>query len=413
MTDRIAGRPLFVRLAFAMLWIFVFSIPSEKAFQIPRFGTISKLAGVLAIASGLFAVVTQLKIRVPAAFHVALITFIVWSSLTYRWTIQQDNTFERMYTYAMLLFLIWLAWEFCPTEWHAQALMQAYVLGTLTVALDTLQRFLLNKQTYYNRFASEGFDPNDLALTLALSMPMAYYLSLAHKGWMPWVYRFQMVAAAGTIFLTASRGGTMAMVVALSLILWTLPSLTVRARALVLTSAVVVMMGAVAVIPAASWNRILSLASEVSEGTLNSRTVLWRAGWDAFQDVPLEGIGAGAYSEASSRVIGRPWNFVPVAHNSFLSVLVETGFIGFCIFAAMLSMLLVSAWRMPWLASRFWLTLLAVWALGVFSLTWEYRKPTWLLFGLLPAHAAAVARSRVAVPREWAPINAQIASEGI
>jgi hypothetical protein len=26
------------------------------------------------------------------------------------------------------------------------------------------------------------------------------------------------------------------------------------------------------------------------------------------------------------------------------------------------------------------------WTIGVSALTWEYRKPTWLLFGLLAAH---------------------------
>jgi O-antigen ligase len=381
--------------------------------QIPGFGSVGKLAGALAIGSGMVAVFSQMRIRIPAAFHVVLGSFVLWSALTFRWSIQQDFTLERINTYLMLAMLVWLIWELCPGEWQVRALLEAYVLGTLPTSLDTLQRFLLGKQTYYNRYATEGFDPNDLALTLALSLPMAYYLSLTATGIRPWIYRFQMVASAGTIFLTASRGGTMAMVVAFSLMLWTLPALRVRARLTLLVSAMLLLLAAAAIIPATSWNRILTLASEVSEGTLNSRTVLWRAGWDAFQKSPIQGIGAGAYPEASSKVIGRPWNFVPVAHNSFLSVLVETGFAGFGLFALMLAILIVSAWRMPWLPSTFWLTLLAVWALGVFSLTWEYRKPTWLLFGLLPAHAAAITKPRARVRKSWAPVNPQVAAEGL
>jgi hypothetical protein len=33
-----------------------------------------------------------------------------------------------------------------------------------------------------------------------------------------------------------------------------------------------------------------------------------------------------------------------------------------------------------------WISLLLTWMIGVSALTWEYRKPTWLLFSLLAAH---------------------------
>jgi O-antigen ligase len=123
----------------------------------------------------------------------------------------------------------------------------------------------------------------------------------------------------------------------------------------------------------------------VSQGTLNSRTVLWKAGLDEFRTQSFGGIGAGAYPEASAKVIGRPWAFVPVAHNSFISVMVETGVIGLALFGSMLAMLYRSAAAMPGMTRSFWFTMLAVWTIGVCSLTWEYRKPTWLLFGLLAA----------------------------
>jgi O-antigen ligase len=389
MTPKIA-RPLIARLAFVCLWLFVFSMPIEKAIEIPGLGTISKLAGFIALGVGALAVVMQERFRLPGPVQLALAIFILWSAVTLRWSISPDGTVERTITYVQLLSLVLLVWEFCPEERDVLSLMSAYVLGTLVPAGDTVQRFLMGHQTFYNRYATTGFDPNDLALTLAISLPMSYYLTLRKKGAIRWVYRAQMLAAIGTTFLTASRGGTFCMMIALSLILWTLPSLPLRNRMAIVAVLIVTVMGAVALVPATSWKRLGSAASEVSQGTLNSRTVLWKAGLTEFRSKAFGGIGAGAYPEASAKVIGRPWGFVPVAHNSFISVLVETGVIGMAVFAGMLSMLYRSAASMHGITRSFWLVLLSVWTVGVCSLTWEYRKPTWLLFGLAAAHTATL-----------------------
>jgi O-antigen ligase len=385
-------RPLATRFAFLWLWIFVFSMPIEKAIEFPGIGSISKIAGFVALAAGVLAITLQLRFRIPGPFQVALAVFVLWAAITVRWTISPEYTVERIMTYVQLLSLVLLIWEFCTEERHVLNLMGAYVLGTLVPAGDTLHRFLSGQQTFYNRYATTGFDPNDLALTLALSLPMSYYLSLRQPGLIRWVCRAQMIAAIGTTFLTASRGGTFCMMIALSLILWTLPSLPVRNRIGIMVMLVIVAVGAVALVPATSWKRLGSAAAEVSQGTLNSRTVLWKAGLDMFRDRPFGGIGTGAYPEASAKVIGRPWAFVAVAHNSYLSVMVETGIIGLAFFVFFLSMMWRAAGAMPGISRSFWLTLMAVWSVGVCSLTWEYRKPTWLLFGLLAAHAAVCVR---------------------
>jgi O-antigen ligase len=88
-----------------------------------------------------------------------------------------------------------------------------------------------------------------------------------------------------------------------------------------------------------------------------------------------------------------------VAHNSYLSVLVELGLIGFLLFTAILVLVARhTLGRSRW-DSSFWLAILVTWSIAASTLTWEYRKPTWLFFGLLIASSAMLSPARNAVPR--------------
>jgi O-antigen ligase len=116
---------------------------------------------------------------------------------------------------------------------------------------------------------------------------------------------------------------------------------------------------------------------------MTHRTLLWEAGLESFRDRAFTGVGAGAYGTAVLRAVDMPY----VAHNTFLSVLVELGVAGALLFIALLGSLFYSALRMPYLERCLWTVLLLTWAVGVLALTWDYYKPTWFLFGLLTAQA--------------------------
>jgi hypothetical protein len=48
-----------------------------------------------------------------------------------------------------------------------------------------------------------------------------------------------------------------------------------------------------------------------------------------------------------------------------------------------MAVLLVFVWVMLSTERALWYTMLGVWAAGVATLTWEHRKPTWLIFALI------------------------------
>jgi O-antigen ligase len=77
-----------------------------------------------------------------------------------------------------------------------------------------------------------------------------------------------------------------------------------------------------------------------------------------------------------------------VAHNSFFSVLVETGLIGFLLYAGFLLVVAAFVWALPAPERGLWATVLFVWVLGASTLTWEHRKPSWLLPALISVHWA-------------------------
>ena len=75
-------------------------------------------------------------------------------------------------------------------------------------------------------------------------------------------------------------------------------------------------------------------------------------------------------------------------------MLVEQGVIGFMLFCALLGVLAVSLRVMPPFPRRLWIVSLGVWVVGVSSLTWEMRKPTWFFFGLIMAQCGSMAQKR-------------------
>jgi O-antigen ligase len=211
---------------------------------------------------------------------------------------------------------------------------------------------------------------------------------------MVWVYRLQLVLAGTTVVLTASRGATLATIVALTIVPLTHARLTGRQRIAALLTLALLVSAVLLFAPESSWERLSTVPSEVAQGTLTGRTLIWGAAWEIFREHPFLGVGANAFRVVVSRVLAEPIRMddpspAPPAHNTFLSVLVEQGVLGLALFCALVSCLALSLRAMPALSRQLWTVCLAVWAVGVSSLTWEMRKPTWFFFGLLMAHAAA------------------------
>jgi O-antigen ligase len=402
---------LLKKAAYFFLWLFVFVIPWENALTIPGFGTVSRAVGVSALAFGILAMLEARRVR-PAAFeHILAALFVGWAGLTYLWSVDPASTRIAAISFVQLLAMIWLIWEFAQTRRQQLLLLRAFVLGTVVSSCAIIWSFFSGPSTgavgYYNRYSGFGFNPGDLALILALSLPISLYLAACDKTlrFRVGLYSVHLVLAISGILLTASRGALIASSGSLLMLPFAYSRLNHRQKVVAL--ALVATLGAAAalVVPATSWSRLGTIGSEVRSGTLNERTMIWQAGWAVFGQSPFAGVGAAAFAPAVEHSLGMafqasgapfdaPSYAQLVAHNTFISVLVEQGVIGFALFMGIICTLVMAAWKLATLDRAFWLSLLVTWAIGISGLTWEQRKPSWLIFGLLIAAAHVQPRFR-------------------
>ena len=372
-------------LAFTSLWFLVFVIPLENV-MIPGVGLLGVVVGMIASGICVLAIIERGRVRPLSAGHVLMGSFVLWATVSYLWTLDPHGTLVQVPVYLRLLFMVWLIWQVAAEGGQPIRLLQAYVLGTCAAGLDTIYQFVHQNEFAYLRYAGAGSNPDDLGLMVALSVPISYCFFLRSEGRVRWLYGAQLVLAGTTILLSGSRGATVAVVVALSIVPATAACLKPRQIVAISLTTVLIIAAAFFVAPASSRERLSTIPHELVGGDLSGRTQVWAAGVELFEEHPFLGVGSGAYlNSAKPNVV-----VTNVAHNTFLSVVVELGIIGLAIFCALLAFLLVSATELPWLSKRLWLVCLAVWLVGVLGLSWEIRKPTWLFFGLLLAQHGSV-----------------------
>jgi O-antigen ligase len=311
--------------------------------------------------------------------------FVLWAALTYFWSLDHQATVRRVATLAELLAMVWMIWDTCRDSLLQTRLMQSYVWGAVAACASAGFRFFHGQQTYWRRYAAAGFDPNDFGLILALSIPIALYLALRRGKLMRWWYRAAVLAVLGALLLTGSRTALVSAFAAFgfALLRWREADRGQRASSVLLLLFLV--LGLYGFAPLATRERLATVTSELTRGTLHNRTTIWKAGLRVLRRHPILGIGAGAYPEAVRPQLGTPG--VPgaqyVAHNTFLSVLVECGVIGFGVYALMLGTVAMYVWTLPSAERALWAIMLAVWAIGVSTLTWEHYKPSWLIVALI------------------------------
>jgi O-antigen ligase len=378
------------RIAFVALWVLVFSLAWEEMVEVAGVGRISRLIGVVAFGVGILSVLASSQVRSLTRFHGAVALFICWSAASIYWSVDPETTYQSTLTFLQLALLLWLIWELAPTVAQQHALLQAYVLGAYLSAGYTIFLYLTSA-TALRRYAAIGYNANDLGFTLALALPMAWHLALVgRRSLLIWVNRLYLPIGLGAIILTASRGAAIPAAVALLLIPWTLNNRTLHTKialGLLLAGSVYFLS---IFVPQVAVDRLATIPEEVRGGSFSARGQIWQAGWEVARQHPIVGVGAGVFAEAVEPILGEARS----PHQSFLVVLVGQGLIGLALFLAIFAVAAIPIQRMPPPQRKFWAVLILTLLIGMLPRTWDRRKPTWLVLGVLVVQTAALSQSR-------------------
>ena len=354
--------------------IYAFSLPLASVVELnvpltPPFNTLSSLLGAFLLAAVFVHITVFERARVPS-FSVGLwCLFMGWVSLTALWAPGSGKAMQGLMI-AIPLVLVMIA--FSLLNWKRRdidVLRLAIVISGLAVGAYALYLLVsgagLPSHGVNARFSvtsdAEDTDPNILAASLLLPMVLSLEMFVYAKiGWWSrrtsrWIGGFALLLTLFAIIATGSRGGLLGALAAIVLTLFFVgrSSRGRQARAGSAYSVVFLMLGIALVVGAIGLLSPGAVQDVVSSDPIqrltrpdsSGRNDIWKAGYLACERHCDHGIGIGnfvaAYNEtfpfsgATGNIgLNRP------AHNTYLQIAVETGFVGL----ALLLVALGSEW---------------------------------------------------------------------
>lgn len=258
----------------------------------------------------------------------------------------------------------------------------AAAVGALGTAGSILYPMGIDIGMSYDFRATATFeDPNAFASYLILSIPLcclARWLSGRH------LFGWQLLPILAGVYTSYSRGAIVALVVMVAglaiLSLGDPKLLSLR------MFSIVIAVGAVWLLLSGALD---ALFEDVRGAGFESdgRFALWSAAWELWKSSPIFGIGMGQFVESAAAFIDRASVGV-IAHNTYLSMLAETGLIGFVLFMLIPCQAIGALIRDKGTGARLLLgSLLGVLTTGA-SLNLQNSRSLWVLLALSLAWVA-------------------------
>ncbi|WP_337844907.1 O-antigen ligase family protein [Thermus sp.] len=380
-----------------LLLLLAFSLPFD-GYNLFGFGSIFRYITPVVLLIFLCLVVLNAKAskrffsNLFSPISVALLLFVAWSGTTSCWAPNTEWALERVFTYLGLLGV-----TFAISILSVRFLVRFWLALLLGVVVSLPLGFLLPHPNPWlvesGRFSSGGKDPNDYANLALIGFLVVYFGAMDY---LPKVSRLVIHLIGGLSLLVVPLSGSRTALLNAAFNL-TLGLIGQGVRGfLILLMIFSLVLGSLFVLresqfATAFMERISTIGNILDEGTWAGRVDIWRAAWAVFTSYPLTGVGVAnfawispQYSQAAAQItFFREDGGGGVAHNSFLSVMAETGIAGLTLFVLVqltvfLHLLRIRR-RYP-LARGLLLGLLAYWVASL-TLTWEYVKVPFFLYG--------------------------------
>lgn len=383
------------RLATMAIVILCATFPLSQLVVIPVVGPVTDLSAVLAAVLAVVALARGRLTRPPAGLLSLALGYSTWAVLSYFWSATPDRSAARAVTYVSLLVTIGVLGVLLREAQDLRAAMQAYVVGCAVLVVEVLANFAAGQQANASitvaRYSAGAANPNRLGAMVALGMVMAWALLRSREGARFWKTVNAGVVVVGplVVLLTASRATFLATMPLAAVLVTSSVRSSARGRFGAGALVVVALVVASSLVPESSVDRLQALyeGGETAPGasSVAKREDALYGGIDRFWARPVHGWGTGSYAEVIQPLTERSI----VAHNTWISILVELGLIGFGLFVA------IPVWclarlqhcRGSWRATG--LLLVATWTMVTLFASFEDEKTTWLVFAVVAAMGVA------------------------
>ena len=380
------------KITFLLSLVLVFTIPWEDSVSATSLGSLTRVVGLAVAGCWLMTIVIEGRFRKPHLFHYLVLLFFLWNFLSVFWSRDMTSTIERLRTYAQVFLLILILWEILQKPEELVAALQAYVFGAYVLIGSTIYNYVNGNVAvaYEGRYSATGVNAVDLALILLLGLPVAAQLFFAggqeKQGTVLRLINLSYIPLAiFSIVLTGSRTSLVA-IIPFGAYMVVSPQIKFNQKLLLFILLLAALLVLLPFIPSTVLERLGTIGSSIASKDLDGRVKLWADSILLLSSHPILGIGAGTlYSTIGA-----------AAHNTFISVATETGFVGFGLFIATLGLVVYQTMQLPGGKSGLWLVVLLTWAIGVLSLSWEFRKATWLLLSFVAIQGNLVTQPQAA-----------------
>ncbi|MEA3375884.1 MAG: O-antigen ligase family protein [Chloroflexota bacterium] len=387
-------------LAHTLSLAFVFLLPMDDLLVVEvlgfRLGSIARTSGFLLLVAWVGAVIDERYVRYPDLFHWLAYAFFAWSILTFAWSRSLVWTISRTRTYLQVFLMLCVLWDLYRSTADLADALQAYVFGSYASMLCLFSGYVRQvvSSSAFDRLTAGEFNPNGLALFVTIGTPLAWHLThprVEREGSRPLLGIVNLLYVPLSLFAIALTGSRGALAASAPVFVFIFCGVATARQPRMIVRLLFILFLVVALyrlVPGVLIDRLWTLPGEIIGGDLGGRRLVWRHALSIFARHPLVGVGSGAFRVAVTALPA--WQREKVAHNTFLSVLVETGVVGFGLFVACLARVVCALVRRRQDDFRVWLVVLFVWSVGVCNLTWEHRKVTWLvmLLALVSSQAA-------------------------
>lgn len=389
------------RLPLAVAVFVALTFPEHLPGSLGAGATIAKPVGALIMVAWAGAVLTRsgrlpLLPRGQPLFFWAIVALILLSGASTLWATAPGETKSALGRLLLVAALALVTYTAASSRQGFRTIIYGYLLGSVVTSL-----YSIFSGTYIQTGRLAGlFDPNFFAAELIPAILIACFLFVSADSrrtrWLSVV-----VAAIDLVafVLTQSRGGIVGLTVAL------LVSIAVAGRARPRVLALVLVLVAIGLGYYLTYRPAHVFQSGGAGGlsaTSSGRTDEWHVALRIFRGHPLGGVGLGSYRAAEPAYATQTFNLsVPqfivtyrqLAHNMYLQVAAELGFVGLILFLTILALpLRLAARSLPKFADASTMLEFPVRGLlaGVVGMLAAYvflsaaiEKPLWLVLGLL------------------------------